>query len=477
MATIDNIPTEIIDLASRARQSAIRMQSSTSKEKVSVLEQICKQVLADRDAILAANLVDLAAADTRVAAGTMSSSMRKRLLLNSAKFDAMIQGVYDVAELDDPTGKITLARELSPDTQLFRVTVPLGVLLVIFEARPEVLINVAALAIKSGNACILKGGSEAQHTNDALYQSISKALHACDESHENASADHGNMETQHITAFAVQLVSSRASVHHLLSLDRFVDLVIPRGSNSLVRYIQNNTRIPVLGHADGICSIYIHQDADVDIARKVVVDAKVNYPAACNAVETLLVHADVVNSVLPAIATGLWEQGVLIKADTACWAVLDGIEHSDKKLEHATPEDYDTEFLDLIIAVRVVHGLDQAIHHINTHGSRHTESIITSSKSIAERFMQAVDAAGVYWNASTRFADGFRYGFGAEVGVSTNKVHARGPVGVEGLITYRYRIYGKGSIVGELEGPGKLPGKTYTHRPLSDLEIQHIYNS
>ena len=321
----------------------------------------------------------------------------------------MLAGILQVRDLPDPVGVTTLARRLDTGLELFRVTSPIGVLLVIFEARPEVIANIASLALKSGNAVILKGGKESAQTFAAMAKAIQSAL-----------------ETTKVPKGAVQLVESREEVSGLLAMDRWIDLVIPRGGNELVRYIKENTRIPVMGHADGLCAVYVHADADAQKAVSVVVDAKTNYPAACNAAETLLLHKDVVTSGLWWEITGaLVKEGVTLKCDERSKASLVGHGLGDRIVE-ATEKDYDTEFLDLVMAVKVVDNVDEAIEHINLHSSGHTDAILTENEEVAEGFMKRVDSAGVYWNASTRFADGFRYGFGTEV-----------RLGVKGAVGFR----------------------------------------
>ena len=402
--------------------------------------------------------------------GKLSQSVLKRLdLSRPGKFDDMLQGILDVRNLDDPVGKVDLRTKLDEGLTLERVSCPIGVLLIIFEARPEVIANIAALAIKSGNAAILKGGKESTESFSTISAVISSAL-----------------ETTAVPNAAIQLVKTRDVIDQLLALDQYIDLVIPRGGNELVRYVKDHTKIPVLGHADGLCSVYIHSDADKDMAVKVVVDSKCDYPAACNSAETLLVHEDVLSSILPDVAQALLEKGVSLRCDEKSKEALKGrlTGSSAAILQDASEEDYNTEFLDLTMAIKTVPkvglsptngvnnnislsssnsqaptdeaSLDLAIAHINSHSSHHTDCIITSSEAAAEKFMSAVDSAGVYWNASTRFADGMRYGFGTEVGISTNKIHSRGPVGLEGLTIYKYKIRGKGQGAAEYgEGEGK----------------------
>lgn len=369
----------------------------------------------------------------------------------------MLQGVSDIAALPDPTGAITYARELHDNLELYRVSCPIGVLLVIFEARPEVVVNVAALALKSGNAVILKGGRESARTAAALARAIQTAL----------------ARTVLPSAF-VQAVETRAEVAALLAQDRHIDLVIPRGSNALVRAIQHSTRIPVMGHADGLCAIYLDAGADREKALRVVLDAKVDYPAACNAVETLLVHESLLGTIWPDVARTLLAADVRLLCDEPTLSALESSTAANfaTHVSPATPDAYTTEHLSLTLAVRAVPSLSAAIAHINAHGSHHTDCIVTESAEAGRTFVRGVDSAGVFVNASTRFADGFRYGFGAEVGISTGRIHARGPVGLEGLVTYKYVLRSQGAdghIVGEFgSGQGK---RQYTHQPIDAAEL------
>jgi glutamate-5-semialdehyde dehydrogenase len=385
----------------------------------------------EQASILAANEKDAAAARESDLAGPLY----KRLVLSQGKLAVMAQSLRSVVGLDDPIGKQELARELDDGLVLTRVRVPIGVIGVIFESRPDALVQIASLGIKSGNAVILKGGSEAKETNRALHALFVRAI-------ESVASE---------LAGALQLVETREEIRAVLELDTEIDLMIPRGSNQLVRYIQQNTRIPVLGHADGICHLYIHGDADEPMAVAIAKDAKTQYPAVCNAVETLLVHADAV-TMLPAVAESMPE------------VELRGCERTRRVIDAkpADDDDWATEYNDLIVSVRVVDSLEEAVEHINRYGSNHTDAIVTTSGEVAERFLREVDSSSVLWNASTRFADGFRYGLGAEVGISTGKVHARGPVGLEGLTTTQYRVAGSGHIVADY-AEGR---RRFTHREL-----------
>lgn len=415
-------------IAKQARSASTILKTLSNEERSSALQTVHDALKDSKSTILEANVKDMEAAQAQ----NLSSSLIKRLDLSKGdKFDVMLQGVLDVAALEDPVGKITLATKLDDGLDLYRLTAPVGVLLIIFESRPEVIANITALAIKSGNTAILKGGKESLHTFTAMANVVNEAL-----------------AKTAVPKDAIQLIASREDVAALLDQDKYIDLVIPRGSNELVRNIKSSTKIPVLGHADGICSIFVDKDADLEMASKIVFDAKTNYPAGCNAVETLLIHKDLKDKVAE-IVNRLVKGGVTLHTTEEVKASLPNV-----KTVPAVDGDFDKEFLALDIAVKFADSVEDAITHINTHSSKHTESIITENKETAEKFLKAIDSAGVYWNASTRFADGFRYGFGTEVGISTNKIHARGPVGLEGLVIYQYQIRGHGQVVGDYLGGG-----------------------
>ncbi|KZT25225.1 gamma-glutamyl phosphate reductase [Neolentinus lepideus HHB14362 ss-1] len=444
--------TPAIAIAKAARSAFEKSQLLLASERVTALHEIRKGLEASKDAILAANKQDLELAQVEVDAGRMSGSLLKRLDLNKGdKWDSMLQGVVDVANLPDPTGRVTYASELDDNLELYQITCPIGVLLVIFEARPEVVVNIAALAIKSGNAAILKGGKESSNTAVLLSQAIQRAL-----------------ARTSLPDTYIQTIQTRAEVSSLLELDRYIDLVIPRGSNSLVRNIQNNTRIPVMGHADGLCHVYLDESADVEKATRVVVDSKTDYPAACNAAETLIVHEALLQSVWPKVARALLEADVQLLCDSATLHALSTLSPPPSNLSArvhlSTPSSYTTEHLTLTLSVVALPSLAAAVQWINAHSSHHTDAIVTESEEAASLFCRGVDSAGTFVNASTRFADGFRYGFGTEVGISTGKIHARGPVGLEGLVIYKYILRSKGEqghVVGEFGvGAGK---KKYKH--------------
>ncbi|KAK3070529.1 glutamate-5-semialdehyde dehydrogenase [Teratosphaeriaceae sp. CCFEE 6253] len=442
--------------ARAAKISSRTLATLPTAARNAALDAIHDALAAARDDILAANARDLELAQQSATNGSLSPSILKRLdLSRTGKFDDMLQGIKDVRNLEDPVGRVDLRTELDDGLILQRQTCPIGVLLIIFEARPEVIANIASLAVKSANAAILKGGKESTESFKAISTVISKALAKTDVPNDS-----------------IQLVTTRDAVDPLLELSQYIDLVIPRGSNDLVRHCQRKAHMPVLGHADGLCNMYIHSDADKEMAVNVVVDSKTDYPAACNSIETLLVHEDVLETVLPAVATALIAKGVALRCDQHSKAALAKHLSNDKAslLQEATEEDYSTEFLDLILAIRTIpsvpeHGnsaVDAAIEHTNTYGSHHTDGIITASEDVADRFRNGIDSACKFWNCSTRFCDGMRFGFGTEVGISTNKVHARGPVGLEGLMIHEYRLSGNGQGAAMYGGGGKQ----YKHKKL-----------
>lgn len=440
-----------LEAAQAAKSASHLLATLPVSARNDALTAIHDSLIASKDAILAANAKDMDAARQAAADGQLSQSLVSRLDLGKAgKWEDMLKGILDVRGLDDPLGVVDLRTRLDHGLVLERLTCPIGVLLIIFEARPEVIANIASLAIKSGNACILKGGKESTHSFVAISTAISAALAA---------------SSVAVPEAAVQLVTTRDVIPQLLGLDAYIDLVIPRGGNELVRYVKENTKIPVLGHADGLCAAYLDRSADPKMAAAVAVDSKTSYPAACNSLETLLVDEGALDGVFPAVAEALLAKGVTLRCDARTKAAADKLSTTGGgKVEDAKDVDFDTEHLALVLAVKAVSGLDEAVAHINTHGSHHTDAILTSDEAQAERFMTAVDSAGVYWNASTRMADGMRYGFGTEVGISTNKIHARGPVGLEGLTIYKYKVRGTGQVSAVYgEGEGK---KRFLHEKL-----------
>jgi glutamate-5-semialdehyde dehydrogenase len=410
------------------------LASLTTAVKNAALASMAEALRRQASSIAAANQADLDDAEVT----GLEKPLLSRLKFQGEKIASAAEGIEAVARLSDPVGRTLSARELDKGLNLYQVTCPLGVVAMIFESRPDALVQMAALALKSGNAVILKGGSEAKRSNRVL----ADLLHA-------AAVSAG------IPSGWLFLAESREDVSALLDLNDAVDLIIPRGSNEFVQHIMRNTTIPVLGHADGICHVYIDGNADVEKAVALVVDSKTQYVAVCNAVETLLVHRDIAPFVLPPLKLALEARAVELRGDPKTRKFLPGI-------AEAAEADWETEYLDLILSIKVVDSLDEAISHINTYGSRHTDSIVTEDRATAEVFMNGVDSANVFWNASTRFADGFRYGLGAEVGVSTAKIHARGPVGLEGLVIYKWKLYGSGQIVADYAS-GR---RSFTHREL-----------
>lgn len=422
-------------LAQATRRAAQTLASASTADKNRAIAAIADALEAQQEAILAANQADCEAA----LRDQIAKPLYERLKLSEVKLQGAIAGVRDVAKLPDPVGAVQIHRELDAGLVLKRVACPLGVLGVIFESRPDAVMQISSLAVKSGNGVILKGGKEAVESCRALVAAIKDGL-------TQAGFDPA----------AVQLLTTREETQAMLALDQYLDLIIPRGSNAFVQFVQNNTRIPVLGHADGICHLYVDREADIAKATTIAVDAKAAYPSACNAIETLLLHRDIAAEALPVLAQGLRHAGVELRGDEAARQIL-------PDLTTATEDDWATEYSDLILAIKVVDSLEAAIAHINTYGSRHTDAIATENAATAAQFMDRVDAAGVYHNCSTRFADGFRYGFGAEVGISTQKMPPRGPVGLEGLVTYKYRVVGDGHISATYSGQNAKP---FTHRDL-----------
>lgn len=444
-------PATKVEAAARAaRAAAHAMAPLDEADRNAALERIANALREEAEHILVANAADVADADTLVRAGALSESNRARLVLSRAKLEEMAAQVSAVAAQPDPLGQRLSAIELDAGLELEKMSVPIGVLLVIFESRPDAITQIAALAIKSGNAVLLKPGHEVERTATALIEALRKAL-----------------STSAVPETAVALVLGREQVGALLHLPHLVDLVIPRGSRALVEHIQANTRIPVLGHADGVCHIFVHAAADQEEALRIVDDSKTDYPAVCNAVETVLVEESIARDFLPKLLRRMTQRGVRVLTDEPTRKLIGEQSHESQgagpEAQLGTVEDWHTEYGDLTLAVRAVRSLEDAIGHIHAFGSAHTEAICTQDAEAAERFLREVDAASVMVNASTRFADGFRYGLGAEVGISTSRIHARGPVGLEGLTTTKWLLRGHGQVVGTYRGKDARP---FTHRPL-----------
>jgi glutamate-5-semialdehyde dehydrogenase len=423
-----------------AQRAALRLANVDEADRNAALRSIADAIREHDDEILAANAEDVTEAEAMLERGEYTQALVDRLKLDAAKLEDIAGMVESVAEQDDPLGATLSARELDEGLELYRVAVPIGVIATVFESRPDALVQIAALALKSGNAVILKGGSEASESNRTLYRIIREATD-------------GHFEV--LPAGWAQLIEAHEEVDRLLELDEKVDLVMPRGSSEFVSYIQDNTQIPVLGHTEGVCHVYVDEEADLSMAEDVAFDAKVQYPAVCNAVETLLVNESVAAEFLPGLVERYEDAGVELRGDAATRGIVD--------VGEATEADWRTEYGDLELSIKLVSDVYGAIEHVNANGSKHTESILTENAETAETFMTGIDAASVFHNASTRFADGYRYGLGAEVGISTGKIHARGPVGLEGLTTYKYYLEGDGHLVATYAGEDALP---FTHRDL-----------
>ena len=429
--------TNLETMAQNAKLASYTLASLDTLTKNKALDAVANKIEENKLAILQENAKDLEEAKKLLESGEINNSTYNRLKLDHNKMRDMVQGIRDVKRLEDPVNKKLWAMGLDTGLDLYRVSCPIGVIGVIFEARPDVIPQICALAIKSANAVLLKGGKEAYNTNVILTRLIKEAL-------------------DELGAFpqdTINILFSRDEVAQMLTMDKYIDLIIPRGGNALVQYVKDNTKIPVMGHAEGICHIYIDEAAHVKKATDICIDAKTQYPSACNAVETILIHESLLENYLPQLVIEFEKAGVTVKGCEKC---KEFVPH----LELATKEDWATEYGDKIISIKAVKDLFDAIAHINVYGSGHTDCIITEDKQAIDVFMNLVDSAGVFANVSTRFADGFRYGLGAEVGISTSKTHARGPVGLEGLVIYKYKMYGSGQTVAPY-ADGK---KTFIHQ-------------
>ena len=425
----------LYETAREAKNAFYELSVSSIKKRNQILLNLAEMLEQDHEAIYAANDADLAAAKEE----NLAMPLMHRLKFDNGKLKQVQEGLRSLSELDDPIGETVFCHEITDGLKLYRVTCPIGVIGVIFESRPDALVQIASLAIKSGNASLLKGGREALRTNQALIATVQKAL-----------------QKEGLPKNSAQLLETREDVAAMLKEDELIDLIIPRGSNAFVRYILDHSRIPVLGHADGVCHVYVDRDANLETAWKVTLDSKTQNLSVCNAAESLLVHADIAQSFLPSMAELLRDKNVEIRGDDRTSRIIECIPASDA--------DWSMEYLDAILSIRIVDSLEDAIRHINHYGSHHTDCIVTENKNAAAAFMRQVDSAGVYQNVSTRFADGFVYGFGAEVGIATGKLHARGPMGLDGLTTYKYKLIGDGHIMAEM----KSGLRHYTHRVLNE---------
>ncbi len=425
---------DIRQKAEKAKEASIMMSAVSGDAKNKALGKIAEALEQGQSDIIAANRTDMKIAQRE----KLAAPLLKRLKFEGDKISEVCDGLKSLIGLPDPVGRTLSAMELDKGLELYQVSCPIGVIGIVFESRPDALVQISSLCLKSGNAVLMKGGSEAANTNRILADIINEA-----------SAGAG------IPDGWLTLLEARSDVTEMLGMDEYIDLVIPRGSNEFVRHIMQNTNIPVLGHAEGICHVYIDSPAQIEMAVKVTVDSKTQYVAVCNAAETLLVHQDIAASFLPKVKKALEEKGVELRGCARTAKIID--------VKAATEEDWSTEYLDLILSIRIVDSLEEAIDHINRYGSGHTDVIVTDDRSRGIKFMDYVDSAGVFMNCSSRFSDGFRYGLGAEVGISTNKIHARGPVGLEGMVIYKWRLMGSGQTVAEYSGES---GKPFTHRRL-----------
>lgn len=422
---------DLIEQVKQAKEAALKLASIDEKTKNSALTYLAESIKESKNEIIRENKKDVEKAEAK----NLNESLIKRLILDEKKINEIIGIIETVKNLEDTIGKITEKTELDKNLVLEKITVPIGLIGAIFESRPDATIQISSLCIKSGNAVILKPGSEAINTNKILVKLIKNSL-----------------KKANIPQDSVQLIETREEVREILKLHNYIDLIIPRGSNKFVKYIQENTKIPVLGHSEGICHVYVDKDADISKAINICFDAKCQYAAVCNAMETLLVHKDIAGKFLPLIANKYKEAEVELRGDKETRKII--------KTKEATETDWKSEYNDLVLSIKIINNADEAIAHINKYGSKHTDAIVTENQKTAEKFLTLVDSGSVMHNCSTRFADGFRYGKGAEVGISTAKLHARGPVGLEGLTIYKYLLRGNGQIVEDYDR-GK---KKFTHK-------------
>lgn len=433
-----------MEKARLAREASRKLMIVSLEKRNSTLDGIAKAIKENSKYILSENEKDMKNAAKLSSKGLLQESLVSRLKMSGEKLQTLCKGIIEIARMQDPINRTTYAIELDKGLELSRITCPIGVICVVFEARPDALVQIASLCLKSGNAVILKGGSEARNSNAAFISVISKAA-----------ADAGIPEGW------ISMLQDRGEFDDALKMDDYIDLVIARGSKGLVEHVLSNTRIPVMGHTEGLCHIYVDKSAKHGMAIDICIDSKTNYPAACNSVRYILVNKDIADSFIPELAKRYAQAKVKMRCSDDAISILDRHGIRGGNISRASEKDWTTEFLDMTAAVMVVEGLDGAIEWINDHSSRHTDAIITQDKEAAGRFASMVDSSSVMVNASTRFADGYRYGFGAEVGVNTGKMHARGPVGIEGLVTYKYVLIGRGHVVGDYMGKN---AKGFTHK-------------
>ena len=427
---------KINEIAKNANTSALVLAHLSGDLKNRALKSMANILEDNWNIILKANEKDLEFAKKE----GIASALIARLALNEEKIRGMAKGIRSVVALPDPVGQVKSVMEMDQDLLVKQVTCPIGVIGAIFESRPDAVPQISSLCLKSGNAVILKGGTEAQNSNKVIVKLLVEAIG----------------EVPGVPKSAIQMIETRSEVADMLKEDKYIHLVVPRGSNAFVKYIQENTRIPVLGHSEGVCHGYIDKFADLDKSVRICLDSKLQYPAACNAMETLLVHKDCAEKVLPDLVKRLNEKNVELFGCAAISNLALGV-------LPASEVDWDMEYNDLKLSIKIVDSFSEAVKFINKHGSGHTDVIITEDRKRAEQFLNEISSSSVMWNASTRFADGFRYGLGAEIGISTNRTHARGPVGLEGLVIYKYKLYGNGQVAGDYSGAN---AREFTHKPL-----------
>lgn len=422
----------MIEKAKLAKQASAWLGTANDATKNLALRNIAASMRKEKANIISANQKDIEYAKE----GKLDSQLIKRLKLDDAKVQEIISYASSVSKLSDPANRVISITELDNGLKLYKRSCPIGVIGFIFESRPDALVQIACLCLKSGNAVILKGGREARITNKVLFGIIKRES-------ENVKG---------IPPGWIQMLDTRDDVKEMLKLQGYIDLVVPRGSNSFVSYVKENTKIPVLGHSSGICHVYIDSKADIRKAIDISIDSKCQYAAACNAMETLLVHKDISRQFLKEFIMKMLVKGVELRLDDETSRIAESLGIKNDKIKKATEQDWSQEYNNMVLSVRIVKGIDEAINHINKYGSGHSDAIVTEDSNAAKRFTDLVDSSSVMWNASTRFSDGFRYGLGAEIGISTNKIHARGPVGLEGLVIYKYILSGDGHVVSAYSG-------------------------
>ena len=433
---------KINEIAKNANTSALVLAHLSGDLKNRALKSMANILEDNWNIILKANEKDLEFAKKE----GIASALIARLALSEEKIRGMAKGIRSLVALPDPVGQVKSVMEMDQDLLVKQVTCPIGVIGAIFESRPDAVPQISSLCLKSGNAVILKGGTEAQNSNKVIVKLLVEAIG----------------EVPGVPKSAIQMIETRSEVADMLKEDKYIHLVVPRGSNAFVKYIQENTRIPVLGHSEGVCHVYIDKFADLDKSVRICLDSKLQYPAACNAMETLLVHKDFAENVLPNLVKRLNEKNVELLGCAATSNLVLGV-------LPASEADWDMEYNDLKLSIKIVDSFSEAVKFINKHGSGHTDVIITEDLERAEQFLNEISSSSVMWNASTRFADGFRYGLGAEIGISTNRTHARGPVGLEGLVIYKYKLYGNGQVASDYSGAN---AREFTHKPLG-VRLDH----